>query len=260
MPRLASALLLTALAGVVAAAPVARLTALPPLNTTTPAPPTLLLIPMHASEPASNLRDLIACALSPGVAPSVTGERFTILLVLSGASPDPRRAHELGGVLRTAAAALPSPSPRVQVTSVALGATRDAYDRAAADTGAAWVSGPNSLFYDTLLPNGTVHARFVMGHTFVQQLETDVCATRAGWLDTLLTTARAAPGALVVGATLAGDCVWVAEHAECELVAGRGDDGVLVSHVNGNALYRAGSDLTLLLTLARDALGSTQPL
>lgn len=255
MAGLVRAILLVALAGAAAAVPSAS--ASTHFNTTTNST-TLLYVPFHSSEPTSNLRDLIDCALSPAVAPSVAGEQFDILLALSGAAADPRRADQLGALLRTAAAKLPVPLPRVHVTSVALGPGHDAYDRDAVGT-RDWVSGPNSLFYDTFLPNGTVHRRHVAGYTYVQQLETDVCATRRGWLDTLLAAARARPSALVVGANLAGDCVWVAAHEECEPVRDRGDDGVLVGHVNGNALFRVTEDLARLLTLARDALGDSEP-
>jgi hypothetical protein len=222
---------------------------------------------MHSSEPASHLADLAACALSSAVAPSVKGERFDVLLAISGAHPV--RSDALGRVLRAAVAGLPPPIPRVEVTTVTL--ARDAYDRAAAQRGdTSWVSGPNSAFYDALL-DGHIRKHHVAGYDYVQQLETDVCGARRGWLDTILAAARARPHALVVGATLAGDCVWIEAHGECERVGGGGpgNDGVLRSHVNGNALYRvnvtttptvlAADDLGLLLSLARSALGDGEP-
>ena len=221
---------------------------------------TLLYIPVHTSESEAHLDALIECALAPRVAPSTVGAAFDLLLVVSGgdAAAAAAAAARGGAKLRAAAARLPEPRPRVRAKAAPGGG---AYDRAAAGVSADWVKGPNEAFYSVMIGGGEgkdgLHERIVSRYHFVQQLETDVCAGRPGWLDALLNAAAASPRALVVGARLAGDCVWIAADRTCRHL-GPGD-AALARHINGNALFRASPDLASLLGAARSLFGNAEP-
>ena len=66
------------------------------------------------------------------------------------------------------------------------------YDKAR--TNSKWVGGPNEVFYRALFREGDVFKAHIgcRGYDFVQQLETDVCPIRDGWLDALVAEAETA--------------------------------------------------------------------
>lgn len=228
----------------------------------------LLYIPMHVSEPTSHLHQLGHCLFSH--APLLLHDqhvRVDVLLVLNGASSDGRR-----DVLRSILEEMVRPSlPHAHISVEFVETKKDRYDRHA-DKGASmlagnktqprasdvqWVSGPNSAFYDAL-HNGTVFEQHVRQYDLVQQLETDVCALRAGWLDALVEPMLSDARILVSGSTTRCDCVYVEETDTCEpLTRFEGDH--MQRHVNGNAMYRVGADLAAVMARARTKYGNGQP-
>ena len=115
---------------------------------------------------------------------------FDILLVVSGPSDASQNATERFDVMRTMLEAatdhlLPSP-PRVFLDYKTVGVDRYNLNLAEEDKDSEWVSGPNSVFYDAFAEGGEIYEKYTRFYELVQQLETDVCALRGGWLLELL--------------------------------------------------------------------------
>ena len=124
------------------------------------------------------------------------------------------------------------------------------YDKAR--TNSKWVGGPNEVFYRALFREGDVFKAHIgcRGYDFVQQLETDVCPIRDGWLDALVAEAETAldTAAAISGARVESDLVCSArkdDGDECTAAADHPD--YIRQHVNGNALYHMGDRLQGLL-------------
>ena len=269
----------------------------------------LLYIPMHVSEPLEHLQELCDRTLSkdPWVAGSGREQKkdekdnidplaFDILLVVSGPSDASRNATERFGVMRLMLEAatenlLPSP-PRIFTDFKAVGVDRYNLNLAEEDKDAEWVSGPNSVFYDAFAEGGEIYEKYVRFYALVQQLETDVCALRGGWLSSLLrpmlvldeagesrsrrrcrhrmSSSSLSPSSLlpssfsnssnliiVSGSTIKSSCLYVVKYDECqpfEPVA-----SYMTEHVNGNAVYRTGDMLQQVLKSAREQFANAEP-
>lgn len=92
-------------------------------------------------------------------------------------------------------------------------------------------------------------------YDFVQQLETDVCPIRDGWLEALVSEAVAASTtvAAISGARVEGDTLCSAKKEgrdECAPAAGHPE--YIRQHINGNALYHMGDRLQAFLDQALD--------
>lgn len=216
----------------------------------------LLLVPIHASEPVSNVESFFNCTLAvppfrgfasslydPTLAwlPSPVG--VDLLVVVSGRTAAASRALRL--VFRALAPRTPYVR-RVFFEEVAVGHARYDRSRASAD----WTQGPNDVFYDAVAEGGAVHGRYTRRYTFLQQLETDVCAMRPGWL-----AAALAPmydhRVVVSGSSLKGGCTMSADRQHPCFPAGRLAHAAVRYHLNGNALYRPGPQLRELAAAAR---------
>jgi len=212
-------------------------------------PRLLLYIPMHVSEPASHLRGMADCLLSRQ--PSLAGLRYDLLVSLTGPAASNGRERELQNIM-----AMVTTAP---VSVIFTLIKHDAYDLAVADDkrrGTQWVSGPNAAFFNAFL-DGSIHANHIRHYDLVQQLETDVCAMRDGWLDALVEPALRNPSILISGAATSCDCVYDAIHDTCEPMHKHGE--YMERHVNGNALYRIGGPLRQVLRKTRAKYGSTEP-
>lgn len=213
------------------------------------APRLLLYTPLHVSEPTGAVRDFVACLF--GKRPSLRGLKFDVLVAVSGAQPDGRQ-EELKRILVDA-----SGSANVAVSFTQL--KDDTYALSLSNDhrkGEQWVSGPNDAFYGAML-SGPVYDTYVRHYDLVQQLETDVCAMADGWLDVLVEPMLRDARLLISGARTACDCVYDAIHDVCEPISKQGDH--MLAHVNGNAVYRVGTDLKNVLTKARNKYGNTEP-
>lgn len=215
-----------------------------------PPPPRILLYtPLHVSEPTDAVRAFAACLF--GKRPSLRGLQFDVLVSVSGAHPDGRDA-EVKEIIANAAH-----TSNVAVTFTAL--EDDTYALALSNDhrkDAEWVSGPNAAFYGALL-SGPVYDAHTRHYDLVQQLETDVCAMADGWLDVLVEPMLRDVSILVSGARTACDCVYDAIHDACEPMSKYGDH--MLGHVNGNALYRVGKELSNVLTKAQAKFDNTEP-
>jgi len=257
--------------------------------------PLLLYIPMHVSEPLEHLQELCDRTISkdPWVAGS-SSERerniqlaFDILLVVSGPSDASRNATERFGVMRSMLEAatenlLPSP-PRIFTDFKAVGVDRYNLNLAEEDKDAEWVSGPNSVFYDAFAEGGEIYEKYVRFYALVQQLETDVCALRGGWLSSLLrpimmideggwrsssSFSSSSPSSfssphsssnlvIISGPTIKSSCMYVVKYDECQPL--EGDATHMTEHVNGNAMYRTGDMLQQVLKSAREQFANSEP-
>ena len=220
--------------------------------------PLLIYIPFHVTELEDHVAEFCDCTLKwqPWHAGSEPTP-FDVLLSISGPAS---AGHEvkLKAMLESAVAHV-RPRPRVFVDFIPLTSDRYVQDVGAAEKDADWVSGPNTAFYDAML-DGRVYHRFVKHYRFVQQMETDVCALRDGWLDVLLAPMLVDDDLVVSGATIRSDCVYYKAWDRCDSVR------VVISHsphmylhVNGNALYRVGAELASLLSQARLLFKNTEP-
>ena len=269
--------------------------------------PLLLYIPMHVSEPLEHLQELCDRTLSkdPWVAESSSEQKdgkdisplaFDILLVVSGPSDASGNVTERFGVMRAMLEAatenlLPSP-PRLFLDFKAVGVDRYNLNLAEEDKDAEWVSGPNSVFYDAFAEGGEIYEKYVRFYALVQQLETDVCALRGGWLSSLLRPmfvdqgrapdlslpsslssssspssasssfsfpSSSDPSNLIImsGSTVKSSCSYVVKYDECQPF--EPDASYMTEHVNGNAVYRTGDMLQQVLKSAREQYANAEP-
>lgn len=262
--------------------------------------PLLLYIPMHVSEPLEHLQELCDRTLSkdPWVAAESNGERelniqlaFDILLVVSGPSEAFRNTTERFDVMRSMLEAatetlLQSP-PRIFTDFKAVGVDRYNLNLAEEDKDAEWVSGPNSVFYDAFAEGGEIYEKYVRFYALVQQLETDVCALRGGWLSALLrpmlVDEESASGSslslpsssppsssspfsspssssnlvIISGSTIKSSCSYVVKYDECQPF--EEEARFMTEHVNGNAVYRTGDLLQQVLKSAREQFANAEP-
>jgi hypothetical protein len=138
----------------------------------------------------------------------------------------------------------------------AAGAAPD--DTVTDDSSPVFIPGRRSVT-DTFMPaapNATaLHARHIAPYTFVQVLETDCCALKAGWLDVLLAPMLADPGVLMSGSRTRASCYSSGDASACKTrVAAH-----LRLHVNGNAMYRTGRALRAIIRAARDEMLDVAP-
>jgi hypothetical protein len=165
-----------------------------------------------------------------------------------------------------------SPPPRVTALSIILSA--DTYDVDEARGRSSSFAGPNELFYRAMIqderePEGVISTTklpsdslpaLIARYAFVQVVETDCCATADGWLDDLLKPMKDDPDLLISGSRGRGACWTGAEYGGCKpMVDPAIPHAHLRDHINGNAMYRVGRDLTQLIASARDIYGSTVP-
>jgi hypothetical protein len=303
--------------------------------------PLLLYIPMHVSEPLENLQELCDRTLSkdPWVAKSGREQKdekgqiiplaFDILLVVSGPSEASHNATKRFAVMRSMLEAatenmLPS-SPRIFTDFKSVGVDRYNLNLAEEDKDSEWVSGPNSVFYDAFVEGGEIYEKYTRFYELVQQLETDVCALRGGWLLELLrpmlvlsdddndisggevkSESESEPEALsessltsssssslsspvslsspssppsspssspssssipsptpdpaiiiISGSTIQSHCMYVVKYDECQPFDSEAPH--MTEHVNGNAVYRMGETLQLVLKSAREQFGNAEP-
>ena len=217
--------------------------------------PLLIYIPFHVSEPTSHIGELCDCTFRLQPWRGRASMPFDVLLAISGRESAGNEA-ELQGILADAVANI-SPRPRVFVEFVQLKYDRYVHDVDADEKTNDWVGGPNTAFYDALL-DGHIFHKFVSHYKLVQQLETDVCALKNGWLDDLVKPA-ANETVLISGATVKGDCVYIKKHDNCEVVYEPDDADQMHNHINGNALYRVGPDLASVLKLAKATYSNSEP-
>lgn len=225
-------------------------TTAPPEITASPRP-LLLYIPFHVSEPSSHITDMIDCTFRLQPWRDQPTHAFDVLLAISGLA-SAGNEQQLQRLLEDATAGI-LPRPRVFVEFVPLKSDRYVQDIDDQHKDADWVGGPNTAFYDAFL-DGHIFHKYVQHYSLVQQLETDVCALKAGWLDDLVAPA-ANKAVLISGSTIKVDCIYVRAHDRCEI----NDDEHMRRHVNGNALYRVGADLTAVLTNAKAAFSNAEP-
>ena len=296
----------------------------------------LLYIPMHVSEPLEHLQELCDRTLSKdpwqvdekGSKMEKKGNKgnnihalaFDILLVVSGPSDASQNATERFDVMRTMLEAatvhlLPSP-PRVFLDFKTVGVDRYNLNLAEEDKDSEWVSGPNSVFYDAFAEGGEIYEKYTRFYELVQQLETDVCAIREGWLLELLrpmlvwsdvdddgsggevkSESESEPEALslessltsssssslsspsppssspssssfpsptpdpaiiiISGSTIRSSCSYVVKYDECQPF--EPEASFMTEHVNGNAVYRMGETLQLVLKSSREQFGNAEP-
>ena len=265
--------------------------------------PLLLYIPMHVSEPLEHLQELCDRTLSkePWVAESGSEDKdgrdiyplaFDILLVVSGPSDASRNATERFDVMRAMLEAatenlLPFP-PRVFLDDKTVGVDKYNLNFDEEDKDAEWVSGPNSVFYDAFAEGGEIYEKYVRFYALVQQLETDVCALRGGWLSSLLrpmfvfdeggesesesslafSSSSASPSSspsssnssnlvIISGPTIRSSCIYVVKFDECQPF--EGDATHMTEHINGNAMYRMGDVLQQVLKASREQYANAEP-
>ena len=276
------------------------------LNNTDPTEqrPLLLYIPMHVSEPLEHLQELCDRTLSkdPWAAGSGSEQKldekdnidplaFDILLVVSGPSDDSRNSTRRLGVMRSMLEGatenlLPS-APRIFTDFKAVGVDRYNLNLAEEDKDSEWVSGPNSVFYDAFAEGGEIYEKYVRFYVLVQQLETDVCALRGGWLSSLvrpmlfgeggesessLSSSLSSPSRsssspspsssssnliIVSGSTIKSSCSYVVKYDECQPFEGYAPH--MTEHINGNAVYRTGDMLQQVLKSAREQFANAEP-
>ena len=255
------------------------LTADPRLNklhvTSSTSEKVLLWLPVHASESDDHVHAAVNCLFRRWT-PSASREGFDVLMTLAGdekadAVGMAERAASLQSIITDGVQHL-SPPARVTAFSIILAA--DAYDVDEARGRRSSFAGPNELFYratiqdegepegvtsTTNLPSGSLPA-LIARYAFVQIMETDCCATADGWLNVLLQPMLDDPALLISGSRGRGACWTGAEYGGCKLIV---DPAIphahLRDHINGNAMYRVGRELTQLITSARDIYGSTVP-
>ena len=165
-------------------------------------PRTLLLIPLHTSQPEQHVEDFAACMF--GHAPSLSGEAFDILLSWSGTyAPSDADVGIAVGALGRATRDIAPRVPSIYTTFTEL--SDDHYDLDGSGGRKASFSGPNAAFYANLLQGKPydLHARH---YAFVQQLETDCCSMSPGWLDAMLAPVLADADVLVSGGRLNASC------------------------------------------------------
>ena len=259
---------------------------------------------MHVSEPLEHLQELCDRTLSkdPWVPGSSSMQKddidinpfaFDILLVVSGPSEASRNATERFDVIRSmieeaTESLIPSP-PRVFLDFKAVSVDRYNLNLAEEDKDAEWVSGPNSVFYDAFAEGGEIYEKYVRFYALVQQLETDVCALRGGWLSSLLrpmlmveggesesesessslalpssSSSSSSPSSsnpsnliIISGSTIKSACSYVVKYDECQTF--EPDASYMIEHVNGNAVYRTGDILQQVLKSAREQFGNAEP-
>ena len=190
----------------------------------------------------------------------------------TGASADlTSRAASVRSIIADGVAHLGPALPRVTALPVLL--TTDAYDVDEARGRASSFAGPNELFYRAM---GGVEAggggdsgsgndadpvaATIARYQFVQVIETDCCATGDGWLDVLLRPVLKDPDLLISGSRGRGACWTGAEYGGCRpTVDPATPHAHLRDHVNGNAMYRVGGELSQLIAAARAQYGATVP-
>ena len=270
--------------------------------------PLLLYIPMHISEPLKHLQELCDHTLSkdPWMAESSSKQKdekdtnplaFDILLVVSGPSEASRNATErldaMHAMLKAATASVHPSPPRIFTDFKAVGVDRYSLNLAEEDKDSEWVSGPNSVFYDAFAEGGEIYEKYVRFYALVQQLETDVCAIRGGWLSSLLrpmlldegggesesesssssssssTSSSLSPSShsshssdssnliIVSGSTIKSSCSYVVKYDECQPF--ESEASFMTEHVNGNAVYRTGDMLQQVLKSAREQFANAEP-
>ena len=217
--------------------------------------PLLIYIPFHVSEPPSHIAELCNCTL--GVKPwrHRATLPFDILLSISGRLSNGNE-QRLKTMLEDATAYI-NPRPRVFVEFSPLQSDRYIQDIAEEQKDDDWVSGPNTAFYDALL-DGRIYQQYTKHYAFVQQMETDVCALKTGWLDELVAPMLdPSKHVLVSGASIKGDCLYYKGFDYCNPV--KNIDSHMLKHVNGNALYRMGNELANVLLQARSMFQNSEP-
>ena len=278
LPVLLAALLVLSAAEAIAAA------AGPATDLPRDASPTALIwLPVHASEPDEHVRAAADCLFRRWT-PSLSGHGFDVVVTLAGSEEKvdelPVRALSLQAIIKDCTRHL---SVRPRVISLPVTLTADAYDVDEARGGRSSFAGPNELFYaamihetgggeldaepeagDRPIPllsvSATSLSALITRYAYVQVVETDCCATADGWLDTLLQPMLADSAILISGSRGRGACWTGAENGGCKpMVNAKTPHAHLRDHINGNAMYRVGADLTELVTSARDRYGSTVP-
>ena len=194
-------------------------------------PRTLVFIPVHTSEPPSALASFASCTFRYD--PSVAGDGFDVLVAFSGEEVwvDEARVAHARDVLAAATAHLPH-RPALHAAYVRL--SDGSYTKDGEGVKPSF-AGPNTVFYSALLADGapgvpvggppapgsgvvpdpgppkpspqspspaSLYTHYTAAYAFLLQLETDVCALRAGWLDTALAPLLAKPHVLVAGSRL----------------------------------------------------------
>lgn len=225
----------------------------PPSEITTSPRPLLIYIPFHVSEPSSHIEDLCDCTFRQQPWHEHGSMPFDILLSISGRASSGNE-NELQNKLDDAVSYI-SPRPRVFVEFVKLKSDRYVHDVDDEHKNDDWVGGPNTAFYDAML-DGHIFRKFVSHYKLVQQVETDVCALKKGWLDDLIKPANNG-SVLISGATVKGDCIYVKKYDHCDMMQDTEDQ--MQNHVNGNALYRVGPELTSVLAQAKATFGNSEP-
>ena len=175
-------------------------------------PPVLIVSPIHSSEPASNLEDMLACVFRhpPTVGPEL---RFDVLITMSSGMQANGRGPELTRIVQAATRhVLPAP-PSVFVDAVYL--EHDAYDRDNKLGRHSSYAGPNTAFYDIMSDDGCTFRRHTSRYAYIQIMETDCCALRGGWLDELMAPMRTMPHILVSGSRVQATCYSSSELGRC---------------------------------------------
>ena len=238
-----------------------------------PASPNVLLwLPVHASEPDDYVHAAADCLFRRWT-PSLSGHGFDIVVTLAGGAEivDELRARviSLQAIIQGSTHHL---SARPRVTPLPVTLTADAYDVDEARGGRSSFAGPNELFYAAMTgKGGDVDAptskndggslsALIARYAYVQVIETDCCATASGWLDALLQPMLADPAILISGSRGRGACWTGAENGGCKPTVDPATPHThLRDHINGNAMYRVGPDLTEFIASARNRYGSTVP-
>ena len=240
-------------------------------------PPNLILLwmPVHASEPDDHVLAAVDC-LFRRWKPSLGGLSFDVLVTLAAgdrtADADGLHARlpALQSIIAGGVAHLGPALPRVTALPALL--TTDAYDVDEARGRASSFAGPNELFYRAMGGVGAGGgdsgdgndadpvAATIARYPFVQVIETDCCATGDGWLESLLHPMLTDPALLISGSRGRGACWTGAEYGGCRpTVDPATPHAHLRDHVNGNAMYRVGGELSQLVAAARAQYGATVP-
>lgn len=149
----------------------------------------------------------------------------------------------------------PSTPTDTQTHAVHVILKEDAYDKNILSS--KWVAGPNELFYRVMSRDGDVYLKFIEPgkYRFVQQLETDVCPIRDGWLEALIADAKAASltASVISGARVESVLLCSAKKdGGDECTPSSAHPEYIRQHINGNALYRMDDRLQDLLDMASE--------
>ena len=171
-------------------------------------------------------------------------------------------------------------TPQIFTNFKAVGVDRCNVNLAEEDKDSEWVSGPNFVFYDAFAEGGEIYEKYVRFYALVQQLETDACALRGGWLSSLLRpmllgeggesetsslssslsppSIKTSPSRLIMsGPTIRSACMYVVKYDECQPLEGYTPH--MTEHINDNAVYRISDMLQQVLKSAREQFANAEP-